>query len=52
MKNLLLSTPLVGAAVIGAAAPLFAEDAAMRPWTDPENRFSPVLPEGWRIEGA
>jgi CubicO group peptidase (beta-lactamase class C family) len=52
MKNLLLSTLLVGAAVIGAAAPLFAEDAAMRPWADPEKRFSLVLPEGWWIEGA
>ena len=52
MKNLLLSTFLAGAAVIGAAAPLFAENAAMRPWTDPENRFSLVLPEGWQIEGS
>jgi CubicO group peptidase (beta-lactamase class C family) len=50
MKNVLLSTFLVGAAVIGAAAPLSAEDAAMRHWTDPENRFSLVQPEGWRVE--
>lgn len=52
MKNLLLSTFLVGAAVIGTAAHLFAEDSAMQTWTDPENRFSLVQPEGWRIDGS
>lgn len=52
MKNQLLSTFLVGAAVLGAADPLFAEDAAMQTWTDPENRFSLVQPEGWRIDGS
>lgn len=52
MKNLLLSTFLVSAAVIGTATPLFAEDAAMQTWTDPENRFSLVQPEGWRIDGS
>jgi CubicO group peptidase (beta-lactamase class C family) len=52
MKNLLLSTFLVGVAAIGAAAPLAAEDAAMRPWTDPEDCFSLVQPEGWRIDGS
>lgn len=52
MKTLLLSTFLVGAAVIGAAAPLCAEDTAMLTWTDPGNRFSLVQPEGWRIDGS
>ncbi len=52
MKNLLLSTFLLSAAVIGTATPLFAEDAAMQTWTDPENRFSLVQPEGWQIDGS
>lgn len=52
MKNLLLSTFLVGAAVLAAAAPLFAEDAAMQIWTDPENRISLVQPDGWRIDSS
>lgn len=51
MENLLLSTCLV-AAMLGAAAPLWAGDAAMQTWTDPENRFSLVQPEGWRIDGS
>lgn len=52
MKNLLLSTFLVGAAVIGTATSLFAEDAAMQSLTGPENRFSLVQPEGWRVDGS
>lgn len=24
----------------------------MRPWIDPEHRFSLVQPEGWRIDGS
>lgn len=50
MKNLLLSTFLVGAALIGATGSVIAEDHAMRRWTDPTNRFSLVQPDGWQIE--
>jgi CubicO group peptidase (beta-lactamase class C family) len=52
LNNLLFSTFLAGAALIGVAAPALAEDHAMLRWTDPENRFSLVRPEGWRLEAS
>jgi CubicO group peptidase (beta-lactamase class C family) len=48
MRNLLLTTILVGTTLFGSLDTLHAKDGTMTRWTDPENRFSIVLPEGWQ----
>ena len=52
MKNKLFSTILVALAGIVAAASVLAKDDTMLRWTDPEDRFSLIQPEGWRIDGS
>ncbi|NNU80431.1 beta-lactamase family protein [Halovulum dunhuangense] len=50
MKNLLLSTFIAAAALVGATGSAMAKDQTMHRWTDPMNRFSLVRPDGWQID--
>jgi CubicO group peptidase (beta-lactamase class C family) len=52
VRHLLLSTFIVGAVLIGSTVSVCAEDDAMTRWTDPENRFTLVSPEGWQLDGS